>query len=61
MQYLKIDIELDIYSISILYLFHIRSKRNKVFGIYSPYIIMETSIPHLLDEICDLDPLEQTT
>ena len=43
MQYLKSDVELGVRSIPVPYLFHTRFRPNKVFGTYSPCIIVGTS------------------
>ena len=43
MQYLKSDVELRVRSIPVPYLFHTRSRPNKVFSTYSPCIIAGTS------------------
>ena len=43
MQYLKSDVELGVRSIPVPYLFHTRSRPNKVFSTYSPCIIVATS------------------
>ena len=43
MQYLKSDIELGVRSVPVPYLFHTRSRPNKVFSTYSPCIIVGTS------------------
>ena len=43
MQYLKSDVELGVRSIPVPYLFHTRSRPNKVFSAYSPCIIVGTS------------------
>ena len=43
MQYLKSDVELGVRSIPVPYLFHTRSRPNKVFSTYSPCIIVGTS------------------
>ena len=43
MQYVKSDVELGVRSIPVPYLFHTRSRPNKVFSTYSPCIIVGTS------------------
>ena len=43
MQYLNSDVELGVHSIHFPYLFHTRSRPNKVFSTYSPCIIVGTS------------------
>ena len=43
MQYMKSDVELGVRSIPVPYLFHTRSRPNKVFSTYSPCIIVGTS------------------
>ena len=43
MQYLKSDVELGVRSIPVPYLFHTRSRQNKVLSTYSPCIIAGTS------------------
>ena len=43
MHYLKSDVEMGVRSIPVPYLFHTRSRPNKVFSTYSPCIIVGTS------------------
>ena len=43
MQYQKSDVELGVRSMPVPYLFHTRSRPNKVFSTYSPCIIVGTS------------------
>ena len=60
MQYLKSDVELGVRSIPVPYLFHTRSRPNKVFSTYSPCIIVGTSKRQSSDQVCDPDPPDQT-